>query len=106
MVRPALQRGIDRLTYGTTELITAAPRPVPLRTAIARAQETPFLLVTAGTVPDEARAAAYFRSAAPQRVRTWDVAGASHTGGLATSSADWSTRVLGFLDAALALPGG
>ena len=105
-VAGALQRGIDRLTYGTTDVITAAPRPVPLHTAIARAEDTTFLLVTAGTMPDEARAAGYFRSAAPQRVRTWDVAGASHTGGLATSPADWSIRVLGFLDSALAIPGG
>ena len=101
-VAGALQRGIDRLTYATTELLTPARPPTPLRTAIARAHDVPFLLITAGTMPDEAHAARSFRSAAPGRVRTWNVPGAAHTRGLATAPTEWSTRVLGFLDTALA----
>ena len=100
-VAGAVQRGMDRLTYATTELLTAAPRPAPLHTAVSRAAGTRFLLITAGSQPDEARAAAYLRTAAPERVTTWTVRGAAHTRGLATAPEEWSSRVLGFLDDAL-----
>lgn len=100
-VAGALQRGIDRLTYGLVDLLTPAPEPSPLRTSIIRATGIPFLLVTAGDVPDEQRAAAYLRSAAPDRVEVWTVPGATHIHGLATRPGEWEIRVVTFLERAL-----
>jgi hypothetical protein len=59
------------------------------------------VLVTAGSMPDEAEAAAWMRGAGPTRVSVWDVPGAGHTRGLATEPAEWQGRVTSFLDAAL-----
>ncbi len=41
------------------------------------------------------------RTAAPDGVQTWTVPGVSHVDGLATAPAQWTTRVIGFLDQAL-----
>lgn len=99
----ALQRGLDWLTFGTTNLLSPAPQPISLHDAIARAKGTPFLLITAGKVDDESLAATYFRTAAPQRVLVWNVAGASHTHGLNTQPGQWTVHVTSFLDQALAV---
>lgn len=100
-----LQRGLDRLTYAVVDLLTPAGPPTPLRSAVAAAGGTSFLLVTAGTEPDEARAAAVLQAAAPARVQVWTAAGAGHTGALGAHPADWERRVTGFLATALRLPG-
>ena len=97
----AIQRVLDQVTYGTAALLSPAPEPGSLHDAIARAHGTHFLLIAGGDVVDEADAAAYLRSAAPERVVTWTVAGASHTHGLATAPAAWTARVIGFLNATL-----
>jgi uncharacterized protein len=97
----AIQRGIDVITYDLVEVLTAAPKPPTLHDAIASTTGTRFLLVTAGSMPDEAEAAAWMRGAGPTRVSVWDVPGAGHTRGLATEPAEWQGRVTSFLDAAL-----
>jgi dienelactone hydrolase len=99
-----LPRVVDRFTYGLVDLLTGAAPPDPLRAAVAEAEQAELLLVTAGQLPDEGRAAESFRSAAPDRVTVWEVPDASHTGGLATAPREWESRVVGFLDAALAPP--
>jgi uncharacterized protein len=48
---------------------------------------------------------AYLRAAAPDRVQTWTVPDASHTGALATAPAEWAARVTAFLDRALGVAG-
>ena len=100
-VTGAIQRVLDQLTYGTAALLSPAPQPGTLHTAIARAHATRFLLIAAGKGVDEPQAVAYLRTAAPDRVQTWTVPGASHVHGLATAPAQWTTRVIGFLDQAL-----
>jgi pimeloyl-ACP methyl ester carboxylesterase len=97
-VSGVLQRGVDWLTYAVVDLLTPASPPSTLQDAVARARSTPFLLITAGTVRDEARAAAGLQSAAPERVQVWTVPGASHTHALGTQPAAWETRVTAFLD--------
>jgi pimeloyl-ACP methyl ester carboxylesterase len=97
----AVQRGIDRLTFAVAGLLTAAPHPKSLHDCIAHSGSTPFLLITAGTVDDERRAAVYLRTAAPRRVTVWTVPGADHTHGLQTEPREWERRVVAFLDAAL-----
>jgi dienelactone hydrolase len=100
-VTGAVQRTLDRLTYAVVDLLATAPRPAPLRDAVAGAAGTRFLLVTAGTLPDEAAAAAVLREAAPERVDVWTVPDASHTHALTAARAEWETRVTDFLAAAL-----
>jgi len=96
-----IQRGLDRLTYGTAALLSSAPVPGSLHSAIRRASSTRFLLIAGGRTVDEQAAAAYLRTAAPGRVRTWTVAGATHTHALTASPQEWTTRVLAFFDRAL-----
>ncbi len=100
-----VQRGIDWLTYSLAGLLTDAPRPAPLRDAVAaaaaREEPTTFLLVTAGEVETEALAADYVRAAAPDAVRVWTVPGAGHTDGLDVAPRAWEERVVGFLDESL-----
>jgi hypothetical protein len=97
--------GVDRLTYGLTDLLTDAPTPRPLRAAIASSPRRPVLLVVAGDVADERHAAEALRAASPATVEVWVVAGAGHTGGLATDPDGWARRVHAFFDHAL-LEGG
>jgi fermentation-respiration switch protein FrsA (DUF1100 family) len=97
----AIQRGLDWLTYRTAALLSPAPQPGTLHRAIAQARSTPFLLIAGSKAIDEADATGYLRTAAPGRVQTWTVAGASHTHGLATAPQEWTTRVVTFLDQAL-----
>jgi len=100
-VTGAIQRGVDRLTYATASLLSGAPQPSTLHSAIERAHKTGFFLIAGGKAIDEPDAAAYLRTAARQRVQTWTVPGASHTHGLATKPSQWTSRVTGFLDRAL-----
>jgi pimeloyl-ACP methyl ester carboxylesterase len=100
-VSGALQRGLDRVSYAVVDLLTAGSPPTSLRDAVAEASGTPFLLITAGTMPDEEDAAAVLRDAAPDRVQVWTVPGATHTHALSAEPAEWEQRVTGFLDAAL-----
>ena len=104
-VRGNIQRGIDWLTYAVAGLLTPAPEPPPLHTAVAAAQAdgtpTPILLITAGTIDTERLAADRLERAAPDAVEVWTVPGAGHTGGLQTEPREWQRRVLGFLDRSL-----
>ena len=90
-----------QLTYGTAALLSPAPQPGTLHTAIARAHATRSCSSPPATALDEPQAVAYLRTAAPDRVQTWTVPGASHVHGLATAPDQWTTRVIGFLDQAL-----
>ncbi len=88
---------LDRLTYALTDLLTPADQPRALHDAVT-ASRAPFLLISAGAVADEARAAADLEAAAPDRVETWNVPGAQHTRALAVDPAGWERRVVAFLD--------
>jgi dienelactone hydrolase len=98
-----VQRALDAYTFGVTDLLTPAVPPTPLHEAVA-SSDASFLLVTAGRVPDEARAAAAFAEAAPARVQVLDIPGATHTHGLDTAPQVWTAEVLGFLDDQLRPP--
>ena len=89
------------LEYGLTDLLTEARPPTSLHDAAALASPRRLLLITAGNLGAEQRAAAYIRSAAPESVEVWRVIGAGHTRGLQTSPREWERRVLRFLDAAV-----
>ena len=91
----------DWIKYGIADWITGARPPMALTSAVVAIAPRPILLITAGTVADEGRAAANFAAAAPTSVEVWAVDGASHTSGLATAPTEWETRVIGFLQQAI-----
>jgi pimeloyl-ACP methyl ester carboxylesterase len=90
----------DWIKYGIADWVSGSRPPMALRSAVLAIAPRPVLLITAGTVADESRAAATFRAAAPASVEVWNVPGATHTAGLATAPTDWAARVIGFLDQA------
>lgn len=96
-----LQEQVEKVQYGITDYLTEASPPIALRSAVADAPGTRFLLITAGNVDDEGRAASHIRAGASERVTVWDVDGADHTGGYDTRPDDWQQRVVEFLDESL-----
>ncbi len=101
-VRGSITKGIEWVTYTAAGLLSGAPRPMPLRDAVAATAPRPVMLIAAGTVADESLAATFLRDASPRTVQVWVVPGAGHTGGLASRPAEWEARVTSFLEAALA----
>jgi fermentation-respiration switch protein FrsA (DUF1100 family) len=92
-----VQEQFEKVQFGVTDLLTDASSPTALRTAVDRASDTPFLLVTAGTVADEGHAARWMQTAAPDRVSIWTVEGAGHTDGLDTQPDEWERQIVEFL---------
>src|SRR5437764_539655 len=66
-LRGRVQQGVQRLTYGLTDLLTEASPPVALRDAVATAHR-PVLLIPAGNVSDEENAARHIQRGAPGTV--------------------------------------
>ncbi len=95
-----IQGACDLAEFGLTDLLTDAPRPSRLLDAV-RESRARFLVIAAGDEPDEGEVMERLAAAAPDRVETWVVEGAPHTGGLDTNSAGWIDRVVSFLDAVL-----
>jgi dienelactone hydrolase len=100
-LRGSAQEVLERVQDGVTDLLTSASVPISSRAAVETSDDTRYLLITAGDVPDEGHAAAFVRAGAPERVETWTVEGAGHTGGLKTAPDEWAERVTAFLTAAL-----
>jgi fermentation-respiration switch protein FrsA (DUF1100 family) len=100
-LRGGLQQAVNQVTYALPDLLTGAGPPATLRASVAAASPRPVLLIAAGAVPDEARAAQSIREASPSSVTVWVVEGAGHVGGLRTQPGEWERRVSGFLDASL-----
>jgi pimeloyl-ACP methyl ester carboxylesterase len=103
--RGEVQQRIDAVTYGLTDLLSAAPRPDPLRESVSSAATRPdptdFLLIAGGEMPEEGQAAEYIQDAASDAVQTWTVPDSGHTQGLDMAPAEWEERVVAFLDDAL-----
>lgn len=89
---------MENVQDGITDFLTAASPPIALRSAVVNAPNTRFLLITAGNVDDEGRAASYIQSGARERVTVWTVDGADHTGGYDARPDEWQHRVVEFLD--------
>ena len=95
------QEQLERAQDRVTDALTSASVPTSSRATVATSGQTRYLLITAGTVPDEGHSAAYVAAVAPGRVETWIVAGAGHAGGLSTAPDEWAEGVVGFLSDAL-----
>jgi fermentation-respiration switch protein FrsA (DUF1100 family) len=100
--RGQIQLGLEWLQYSLADLLTDAPKPIPLSTAASVAAPRPVLLIAAGRVADEGHAAAYIQQHAPASVTVWVVPGAGHIQGLSVAPEEWERTVISFLDAALA----
>jgi len=91
-----------RVMYASTTLFTGQ-RP-PERTilqSISQAADTKFLLIAAGTKPNESAYGALYEAAANGRAKLWTVPNAGHTQGLFVSPEEYRSRVLAFFQDAL-----
>jgi dienelactone hydrolase len=86
------------IMWGLAALLADATPPPPL-TEVVAAIDVPTLVIV-GSAADEAAAAPLLQDAAPD-LGVWEV-DAPHTGALSHAPDDWQTRVIGFLDEALA----
>jgi dipeptidyl aminopeptidase/acylaminoacyl peptidase len=102
-LRGMFQEQVERVQDRVTDLLTSASVPTSLRAAV-EAGGARYLMITAGDVTDEGRAAAYIAAAALDRAETWSITGAGHTAGLGTAAVEWERRVIGFLSGVLAVP--
>lgn len=93
-----LQEQFEKVQTGVTAYLSGVAPPGSLRAAVVASEDTRFLLITAGDVPDEGHAAAAMRAGAPDRVSIWNVDGADHTAGYRNQPEQWRRRVLDFLD--------
>jgi pimeloyl-ACP methyl ester carboxylesterase len=99
--RGLLQEQLERVQDWVIDPLTSASPPASMRSSVAASRGTRYLLIAAGDVADEQHAAAFIAGAAPDRVETWTVDGAGHTGGLRTAPGEWTSRVTTFLRDAL-----
>lgn len=102
-IRGVFQEQVEQVQDRVTDLLTSASVPTSLRAAV-EAGGARYLMITAGDVTDEGRAAAYIAAAAPDRAETWSITGAGHTAGLRTAAVEWERRVIGFLSGVLTVP--
>ena len=96
-VRGTLQEGIEWLRYTLADLLSSAPKPISLATAIERAAPTPFLVIAGGNVPDEQHVADILGGAS-DHVTIWVVPGSDHIQGLSIAPGEWERRVTAFLE--------
>jgi pimeloyl-ACP methyl ester carboxylesterase len=102
--RGTVQEQLERVQDVVTDVLTSSSVPTSLRSAVMSSGDTRYLLITAGDVGEEARAAAYIATGAPDRVARWTVPGSGHGDGIRAQPAEWEARVVGFLGVALAVP--
>jgi dienelactone hydrolase len=100
---PGLAGAIERVTswsqFRLADLLTDASTPEPLVSAAGSTAPTPVLLIAgAGELAANER----MQAAAPSSIQLWNLPDTAHTGALGERPAEWESRVIGFLDAALA----
>ncbi len=93
-----VERGTLAVQTTVADLLTSAPRPRSLESALVATAPRPVLLI-AGR--DELRADRAFAAASPANVELWELPDTAHVAGLATHPDEWTRRVTGFLDGAL-----
>jgi fermentation-respiration switch protein FrsA (DUF1100 family) len=101
-LRGAFQEQLEKLQDLVTDRLTSATVPESSHDAVRTSGDVRYLLIAAGTVPEEGHAARHVASADPARVSIWIVPDAGHTDGLAVASDDWERRVITFLEESLA----
>jgi dienelactone hydrolase len=97
-------RYVDRFTKSAAAIMSSASEPLQMRDAFATMSNQKALVIAAGTMPEEVRAAEVFEAAAPDIVSTWIVPGSTHTGARSIAPDEWERRVFSFFDEALEAP--
>ena len=96
-LRGAFQEQLERTQDWVTDALTEASVPASLRAAVEASGSTRYLLITAGTEPDEGYAASHVAAGAADRVQVWTVKDAGHTEGLEVAPDEWAGQVVTFL---------
>jgi dienelactone hydrolase len=94
------QELLDRFTYGLVDVLTPASPPTSLRSAVAEMAPRRVLLIAARRVTSEPHAAAHVDGGSPRTVDVWVAPGVGHAGALEARQAEWSARVIQFLETA------
>lgn len=96
-----------RVMYASAALFTGQRPPErTLLESVSQAADTKFLLIAAGTKPNESAYGALYETVANGRAEFWTVPNAGHTQGLSVSPEEYCARVLAFFQDALADTGG
>ena len=91
-----------RLMYASAALFTGQrPPEQTILESISNAASTQFLLIAAGTKPNESAYGALYEAAANGRAELWTVPNAGHTQGLFIAPEEYRSRVLAFFQDAL-----
>ena len=92
-----------RLMYVSAALFTRQRPPErSIQKSIDKATNTRFLLIAAGTKPNESAYGELYETTANGRAELWTVPNAGHTQGLFVSPEEYRSRVLAFFQGALA----
>lgn len=97
-----VERAMRSVETWVSNVLTSAPEPASLRSAVAAIAPRPVLLIAG---KPEIQADRTYRDASPSTVQLWELPDTPHTGGLSTHPQEWTSRVVGFLDGALGIPG-
>ena len=96
-----------RVMYASAALFTGQrPPEQTILESISNATNTRFLLIAAGTKPNESAYGALYEAAANGRAEFWTVPNAGHTLGLFVAPEEYRSRVLAFFQDALSDTGG
>ena len=91
-----------RVMYASIALLTGQRPPErSMLESIEKAADTKFLLIAAGTKPNESTYGALYEAAAHGRVVLWSIPNAGHTQGLFVAPEEYRSRVLAFFQETL-----
>ena len=99
--RGRLQMSLEWLQYSVADILSPASRPPTLASSARAAAPRPILLIAAGDLVDEQRAAEFIAGDSGN-VEIWVAEGAGHMGALGQDPGLWEDTVVGFLERALA----
>ncbi len=92
-----------RVMYASTALLTGQRPPErSMLESVDSAADTRFLLIAAGTKPNESAYGALYEVAANGRAELWTIPNVGHTQGLSVTPEEYRSRVLAFFQETLA----
>lgn len=89
------------IMYETVRLFSGDTPPYPMHKSIADTEATRFLIIAAGSVPDEGDYSTVFRDAAAGRADVWIAPGVGHTQAFRRLPDEYTQRVIGFFEETL-----
>lgn len=95
-----IERGMRAVETGVSSLLSSAPQPASLSSALVATAPRPVLLIAG---KPEIKGDRTDRDASPSNVTLWELPDEPHTSGLSKHPIEWTIRVTGFLDHVLAV---